>query len=454
MSEHIKDALLSDGKVASVVSKDASLAPNLWKEELWGGRFSNGSIAYKKDKTYQNCWVKYGMVSWGDSNHGSVKGDNSRGYKFPLISNLKEYIEERGGLIQQYSQSEDKAKLAEELYRITPTINWKNYSQFRDFNYVGSRWYTHAYDAKGANLGGLGWQREWVFNFTENADTGANTKGISLPYLLAGSNILKTRFRFSTDVRITNAQGMFKALQVYCDLQVQDENGNKLESTSSRGLSPFVMIEMFKQTAGLITKTPDCIYWGNCHSAQEFISENWVIEEISSFQGKDFEHTPANIFTPNYPSSSGTFPNYDRRNRNTFSAGSLKKIGLIIDATYLNDNTFLAGSNNLEEVRMKNLNNVNWDFSKMTKLSMDSIIYMLDNIWDLAGKYKSGEDVNKTKTLVHHGLEIKFRALTAEEENQAADINLYDFIEEAGRKGWKVYFGGNRYDDGYDPSWG
>lgn len=55
---------LSDGNVWSLMLNSPQLPTkdNLWKYEVWEVKDKDGNILYHKNKTFENCWLKYGIM--------------------------------------------------------------------------------------------------------------------------------------------------------------------------------------------------------------------------------------------------------------------------------------------------------------------------------------------------------------------------------------------------------
>lgn len=373
---------------------------NTWKNEVWIAKGGDSKVLYLKNKTWQNCWKRYGMLGLMDGNQPNSPRNPyidkfNNAHRFPSIVNLKDFIEQGGTLSHIYKRCVNQAWFRDELYKITPTIDWSRcgyyYGLHRSWNFLGSQWFTHAWDNKGVQLGQTGWGKPWVFNFTHDKvhRTERGAYGVTLPFFFAGADILDVHFRCSEGVLIENIQGIFKATQTESRWVVENPSGQPLVSTATTGMSPYVISEAFKQSGEKITKTPS-MYYGNVTDCSQVVYETWGLREVSSYNNEPLgnESVGNTLVVNKAPNDYLTndrvvYPNFGRNCDAVFGmAHGLTKIGPCIDAKFAFSDNLFANSPNIQEMRLKNINYTNWNFNHLTKLDEASVSYLLHNVWD------------------------------------------------------------------------
>ena len=136
--------------------------------------------------------------------------------------------------------------------------------------------------------------------------------------------------------------------------------------------------------------------------------------------------------------------------------GHLTEIGMVMDVSQVPDpasaSSAFSGCSSLVTMRLKGINNFDWDFTQLTSLSQESIQYIIDNAEDQVGtpydaQYARADNVPSSTTdgalydYVHirssrsaDGLKI-----LAPEEWRARITS--EMIQTANAKGWHIYIG-------------
>lgn len=136
--------------------------------------------------------------------------------------------------------------------------------------------------------------------------------------------------------------------------------------------------------------------------------------------------------------------------------GHLTEIGMVMDVSQVPDpasaSSAFSGCSSLVTMRLKGINNFDWDFTQLTSLSQESIQYIIDNAEDQVGtpydaQYARADNVPSSTTdgalydYVHirssrsaDGLKI----LAPEEWRSKLTT---DMVQAANAKGWHIYIG-------------
>lgn len=407
-----------------------------YSQEIWKAYSASGAVVWKKPKTWSNCWEKYKMV--GVFNGKDMPLDK---FKYPLIEDLKERIEDGHGIAYACKHQANGTEITDKVYEICPSINWKKYKVYRVYNFIGLR-----SDAFGApayyNLPNNVASKNWVLNFSNTTEDGEQ-EYYYVDAFFSSTNVGNVTFRFGPKDYLISINGLFHGNNGTVDVKAEDLDGQPLVSEDRagrvRGVAPWTVENCFKRFRGRLLSTA-WINWNNVHSAGQFCSENWSITKIDSFNNVGFGvEAQGNIFTIGYQAGNRVHPNYGRNNWSFLHNNAIEEFGPVINARYLGAARAIFDSPRLKRVRIQALNNGDWDFSNCTALDADSINYMLSNVWDLAGKFELYDDSNKAQ-IVNRTLTLA-SSFTITVPEIWRDRMSPDALAIAKRRGWTVKIG-------------
>lgn len=323
--------------------------------EIWDVKKGNTSI-YHKDKTPENCWVKYGIAEKEilDSSNICYKitSENVTEGKIilPDIDNFIEIIE-NNGIILKFNTA-----IANHSYW-TNNSNLKHYYNNSAFNVNDThRMFTRSnilYDDYGVNL---------------------FLVGIGSLFRLANFSSIK-KFTILNQAIIEDASYAFLNTTT---LNTLEWTGNPIKGKN--------VSFMFNGT-GLKTYPSNLIDWSikteNLYSSPCNLMENFSSSNVSTIS--QLETIP--YYNDGGADKTDVVITPEPEHNYALFSEKIKVIKPIIDCSlmggYSNATDFLFNYPLLTSCKLKNLNHVNWHFDQTINLDQESVAYLFNNLTDL-----------------------------------------------------------------------
>lgn len=377
-------------------------------KECWDVYFRDAK-QYHKDKTFENCWKKYGFVTdkytdeEGEEHpylYGRYSVLNQTGYNFdggisiPKIIDLTDVIKVKGddNIVKSYL-----------TWNISVTNDdfWTDVRNWYNSNTINSTMIINGLFTD-SNING---DITLNINNDENLIDSGNTN-IANYYLVANDFVKNSKlnsitFNLADGHRFSVGQNMFRLATELTECHTN-------VSIAARDCSG-----MFEFCGKLKTYDSNLINWSDRGNFQEinegstnvqFAFEYTGLETIPSFNEENrFDNTNTIVCSP-----------YSVQVFN--GSKSLKNVGPIIDVKYVNPsrdgyarNMFEASS--ITDIRIKNLNHNDWYLNgkgsgnnyhgNLPNLDQESINYLIENLYDLANNYNSDNVIKYNNSFIN-----------------------------------------------------
>lgn len=369
----------------------------------------NGITVYNKDKTFENCWERYGLVE-------EVTYDTDTIVKAIKSTNI-------GASNTIYLPP------LETLDNIPSNIAWQLSIFNTEYWETIKNWYAnHNIDGKilygklfyGANISG-----EITLNMISEAETYCAMHGEDL---FRNSLIEKVNFVLDEYCSMGSCNCLFRGASHLKEITTNkpflaNDLSGMFERCSKLTIFPKELINW--SSYGEIPRVNMGYCWDGC-SALTTIESNDGDREDNSNTIKFRRYAPQ-CFCNCY---------------------KLVTIGPILDfkaiIPHVDDNTYLLFSNcaALTDVRIKNLNHGDWkldgtgDLGTLASIDQDSVIYLFNNLTDLVSEYSESIEEGDLETP-----SINAANLYCPAEWSAYITN--DMIQSANAKGWTIFVGGS-----------
>lgn len=460
---------------------------NPYKNEIWDIKDRGGRLLYHKPKTVENCLLKYGLAKW---NRGSWNSKNKIDVNFQIptvaahvagriyptdITDLYEMT--KAGKLSfgnhSHTWSEpSRSAIPQHVVDIIKRVIEGNRGSWATYNYLlsGPSWHDGSwvklYRANRINLGNINVYVDGAKSVPlKSIFSGAQFDTFKFTFKdweFGGMDLAESMFRGSKvnrwEIVRHKADGQ---LEPMADLSTQlDRRGSyKDNSTGSEvdryfGWAPKYLTNCFYDYEG---ESPWFIVWDQCKSLQwSFKNAQFTNGHFHGYDKQDFAEIPAN--TIRFHNG-----NYGDGTRGTVKWGAgisdggyglaavfldsnVTKVGVIFDMYYMSsvrveDRAF---GDNLRQIRIKNLNGGDWDFTNQPKfgnlnnLDKDSIVYLIRNVRDLT-EYELGRE-HKTFLISNtHKLTMPTAWHTTLKQTMS-DLEISELKDHANLKGWVLEF--------------
>lgn len=458
---------------------------NPWKNEVWDMVNHEKKKFYHKDKTVENCLLKYGMAKW---NRGAWNSKNKIdvGFVYPNaeahvagkvmpedIVDLYQLAKEGKlslGNTSHHWQVVNKNEIPQHFIDTFKRVIEENRGSWAVYNNIlsGNQWTDQHWALHWSNT------RMSFGDITVHAGRPRSNQANSL---FSGAYFTKFKMVF-TELEGGNVDlwampwawskvDKWEIAYLGSDGSIIDLDN--MDRYGIRGDIPGISSQYFGFVPKYLNKTfykyegelPWFINWDQLKSCDwAFVHARINDGHLQGYNKKDFAEIPANtwrINAGNYYSESSEEEKLNRKWGEGVSDGAfwqsaflkssnISKVGVILDFGLINADRFTDNffGDNLTEIRLKNLNGIDYDFTNygkwgnLTKLSKESVVYLFNNLKDIRGSYIQGMEWS-TKTLRPN------QTLTC--PTQWSDKITYTMIKEANRRGWGVIVDGILYKD-------
>lgn len=490
-------------KVGTILNSKHNNPLHPWNYEIWSVKSGDGTYLYNKGKTVENCLVKYKLAQYIPNKDKIQIGyvvtknkpeENIAGMTMPSdIIDFDEKLREGKLSLGYFSHdwnAEPKSKYPQWVIDkfknfISSGAIWKQIngdkmtydylisSTFYEHEHYHSYWNDGAIIDFGENVefkfktlrntpinllsvfSGLK-TKKFTFNFLDNFDQENNTT-----YISAIHNITNSFSCSSIDSWEVKHEGQPMDLNVYRSTHPSYRHTNG--TRQNVGIKPRYMNRAFYRFKG---ESPYFINWSvmkNCN--YDFVYAELTDGFLRGYNKNDYEETIENTWTINNGLwGDGTVDAYSNQTvrwgdgvrgdgvhyYGTWLLNSnITKIGIILDFHKMNNDSIgdaFFGWQGIQEVRIKNLANLDYDFTNLNKwgnlkpLSKTSIDYLFNNLVNIRGKYRQGVE---WQTFV---LRPEQRLTCLPEWK---DKITYQMLVDASRKGWDVWIEGISYKNIY-----
>lgn len=362
-------------------------------KECWDA-YLNNTQSYHKDKTFENCWKKYGFVT---NKYTDEEGEEQTYTDGRLsISNNSGYNFDGGISLPNIVDLNDVIKVKDSDGYVTSYLSWNMNTTNKSLWEEVRNWYKSNTINESILLGNLFKDSNIDGDITiklNNGDNPMKDTAYDNYYLRANdafylSKINSITFELAEGHRFSVGQNMFRHADELTECHVNYPIG----ATDSSG--------MFEFCGKLKTYDSNLINWGD---RANFKFDNKGGTNVCFC----FEYTGLE-----------TIPQYNQEDRfaddNTiiclpFSAQmfneskSLKTVGPVIDVRLVNPSEdgnakLMFASEAITDIRIKNLNHGDWYLNgkgtsnnyhgNLPNLDQDSINYLIENLYDLPANYK------------------------------------------------------------------
>lgn len=439
MSEVHKKAYIGGEPVdGSAMDAQRNDVVNPYKNELWRAYDSSGQLVYHKPKTVENCLIKYGMAKW---NRGSWNSKNKIdvGFVYPNASahvagkvmpedivDLYQLAKEGKlslGNTSHHWEVVNKNEIPQHFIDVFKRVIEENRGAWNTYNYIlsGNQW--------NDNHWALHWNNTRM-HFGDIAIHVGTPRSMQTNSLFSGAYFTKFKVIFSEvergnidlwamawawskvdkwELAYLNSDGGIVDLE---NLDKYGPRGDLLGGEATYfGFAPKYLNKVFYKYEG---ESPWFINWDQLKSCDyAFVYANLNNGHLQGYNKIDFQEIPANTWrlnAGNYYSED----NEETKRYKKWGAGvsdgafwqaaflhnsNISKVGVILDFGLINADRFQDRffGNNLREIRIKNLNGIDYDFTNqgkwgnMSNLDFASIVYLMDNVVDLSG-YIEGQE--------------------------------------------------------------
>ena len=365
-------------------------------KECWDA-YLNNTQSYHKDKTFENCWKKYGFVPDKYTDDDGEEQTYVDGHI--SVTNKTGYVFDGGIVMPKIVDLNDVIRVKDENNVVKSYLTWNISITNDDFWNDVRNWYkSNTINAtiifnglfKDSNING---DITLNINNYENLKDSGDTNSANHYFLAAndfvnGSKINSITFNLAEGHRFSVGQDMFKKATELTECHTNYPIG----ATDCSG--------MFEFCGKLKTYDSNFINWGD--------------RANFAYNDKGGTHMP---FCFEYTGLE-TIPQYNQEDRfadnNTIiclpyiaqmfnGSGSLKTVGPVIDIGMVNPsvdgNAKLAFSAEaITDIRIKNLNHGDWYLNgkgsgnsyhgNLPNLDQNSINYLIENLYDLPANYK------------------------------------------------------------------
>ena len=385
--------------------------------------YKNGQTVYHKDKTVENCWVKYGMTSKQDATTGEgwkrsiytlqvPEKYTSYGLNLPAVTDLKEWFPENIDEIQH-------AKMLRFGCSIKNTEYWDTIKEFFKNNTIYSIFCTKLF--ANSNLSG-------ELEVNVNSASGYS----SMENIISWTTVTKITINATESTNLTSARNVFLGATSLTEIV-----SNK--SFYARDLSG-----MFEYCRKLQSYPSSLIDW-----SLRFADENMATPATNlgfTFESSGIQEIPLFDSSSSFDSDSNEIKaSYIQQ---AFNTQNLKYIRPRLNVMLVNNEAgtrYLAfNCQSLETAYIYGLNHGDWildgkgtgndNHGNLKSLDDVSIQYMIENLNDLVSTYVEGGDPDYETTAVpsvnHANL-----YLPAEWSGRIPS----NLIQSANQKGWTIY---------------
>lgn len=376
------DTLIDISDTPIEISQPAINGVDPTNVEVWKMYLGN-SLIYKKDRTFENCWKKYGFVNtdsegniienskgeWPITNNTGINFDN--GVNLPPIVDLDKYLirkDENGNLLSYLSFG----------LNIKNDKLWKDITDYYSANDItNTEVLNHAFQ-------NLSYTGKLKLNINIKKSDGTPETYLTMLDLIRNSSISGINIEMKDNCRCSVGQNMFRG--------ASNLNSISYKMTSSEYFIPAVDVSGMFEFCNKLKEYPQkLINWEYRASTTPMVGEQTT--NISYFM--DY----AGVTTvPAYPENCTIV--CDTGIDQAFNTNSPTAIYPIIDVGMVTGakNAFMCSK--CTHLRIKGLNHMDWGFDGkngnqgvLTSLDNDSIKYLFDNLTDL-----TTYDVNKIPT--------------------------------------------------------
>lgn len=399
-------------------------------QEIWDA-YQNGKNVYHKEKTVENCWMKYGFIEseyHPDDNPDRVghyvyamklpQSVQNEGARIPQVTDFGRYFKWYSNTL--HAEIGDVIFLKFQLIAKN-TEFWEPIKKFFRENEINAQTIDNLFS--GSNIDG-------EIEFYLRSEYGY----MSAPNLISGTKLSKVSFYFRGKAAMTSCNNMFKSAggltQIYTD-----------KPFYARDLSG-----MFEWCGDLQSYPNNLIDWSKRFS--EYDEKPAVTAIRYAFEGSAIVEIP--LFDPekSFDDDYNTIrpSNFSEQ---AFNTGALKHIRCRLDmrCAHPSMSKSMFNCTNLESARIYGLNHGNWSLDGQTRdgimhgnipnLDDDSIAYLIDNLNDLVSTYDPESD---PANVSDYAPNVQSASLYLPETFQGKITS--EQISGAKTKGWTIYVGG------------
>lgn len=362
-------------------------------KECWDA-YLNNTQTYHKDKTFENCWKKYGFVT---DKYTDEEGEEQTYTDGRLsISNNSGYNFDGGISLPNIVDLNDVIKVKDSDGYVTSYLSWNMNTTNESLWEEVRNWYKSNTINENILLGGLFKDSNIDGDITiklNNDDNPMKVPTTDKNYLRANdafylSKINSITFELAEGHRFSVGQNMFRHADELTECHVNYPIG----ATDCSG--------MFEFCGKLKTYDSNLINWGDRANFKYdnkgctnvcYCFEYTGLETIPQYNQEDRFADDNTIIC--YPFSAQMFN----------GSRSLKTVGPVIDVRLVNPSEdgnakWMFSSEAITDIRIKNLNHGDWYLNgkgtsnnyhgNLPNLDQDSINYLIENLYDLPANYQ------------------------------------------------------------------
>lgn len=403
---------------------------NPWKDEIWDVKDSSGRVVYHKDKTVENCFLKYGIGRVaGESTERTYKRlifDNSGREGLMHVPRISDFISklETGDYMPSFLTDGDYIIDEQSGFDLQTDI-----MLFYSSNPIRKPIFNFLHGDRSERKGDINFASTWNLTFEE---AGHFLELRNLMYRVKGVNVW---LNLCDRTSIGSLDFAFANSEVQ-SIQISEKTyGNLDVGAVPRSVNG--MFEFAKVTGDQIPQ----LRWYRCF---EFCYMFDVCNSIDYIPAAttDFTEDRYNVWIANqgYPAAQGSFTQL------FCICPNLTKVGPVIDVSqcHTRDKVYrMFGCKNLTQLRLKGINHFDWDFTApepedsarqcLPNLDEASVKYLVDNAVDLKAQWRSTNEGDWNHTVQEAKLNIP------------ASWNQFITMEQGKvltKKGWRLFVDG------------